>query len=111
MTTLRPLPCFVVLLAACGPPKPVTPYLTPQAANQLLHYDAKAETWMTHVRRQNANCEYKLDLPDQTSHPTQIDLDHIVWCANRPSPRELDASVSFEYDKDAQRWVVKRFSS
>jgi hypothetical protein len=111
MTTLRTLLCCAVLLGACAPPKPVTPYLTPQTANQLLHYDTKAEAWMTHVRRQDPNCEYKLDLPDQTNHPAQIDLDHIVSCANRPSPRELDASVSFEYDPAAQRWVVKRFSS
>jgi hypothetical protein len=111
MTILKTLPFFALLLAACSPPKPVTPYLTPQTASELLHYDTKAEAWMTHVRRQDPSCEYKLELPDQTNHPAQIDLQHIVSCANRPSPRELDASVSFRYDKATQHWVIERFSS
>lgn len=102
---------IILLLAGCTPPKPKTPALTPETANQLLNYNNKAKDWMTYVKKQNAACEYKLDLPDQTSGPTQIDLDHIVQCANRPSPRELDASVSFAFDPDTQRWVVKRFSS
>jgi hypothetical protein len=34
-----------------------------------------------------------------------------VYCGNRPSPTELDASVSFAYDKDKQQWVILRFSS
>ncbi len=102
---------FIVLLAACAPPKPTTPALTPEAAAELVHYNAKAETWITYVKKQNAACSYKLDLPDQTSQPTSIDLDHIVSCANRPSPKEFDASVSFVFDKDTQKWTVKRFSS
>ncbi len=101
----------IFLLAACTPPKPTTPALTPGEAEQLVHYSAKAQTWITYVKKQNAACDYKLDLPDQTSQPTSIDLDHIVLCGNRPSPREFDASVSFAYDKDAQKWVITRFSS
>ncbi len=66
---------------------------------------------MIHVKKQDATCEYRLDLPDQTSHPAQLDLDHIVSCGNRPSPKEYDASVSFVYDPDKQQWVVSRFSS
>lgn len=66
---------------------------------------------MVHVKKQDPSCEYRLDLPDQSSHPTQIDLDHIVYCRNRPSSKELDASVSFAYDKDKQQWVILRFSS
>ncbi len=66
---------------------------------------------MTYVKKQNAACEYKLDLPDQTAQPTSIDLDHIVSCANRPSPKEFDASVSFAFDPDTQKWAIKRFSS
>ena len=101
----------VLLLAACAPPKPKTPALTPEAANQLLHYNNKALNWMTYVKKQNAACEYKLELPDQTSGPTQIDLDHIVVCANRPSPKEFDASVSFAFDPSTQKWTLLRFSS
>ncbi|MBV8568972.1 MAG: hypothetical protein JO319_00020 [Acidobacteriaceae bacterium] len=100
-----------LFLAACGPPKSDIPALNPQEAGSLLHYNNKAENWMIYVRKTNPSCEYTLDLPDQSSHPPQIDLDHIVTCGGRPSPREFDASVSFAYDPDQKRWVVKRFSS
>lgn len=101
----------IVLLAGCGSPKPRVPSLTPEQANELLHYNAKAETWMIHVKKQDPSCEYRLDLPDQTSQPTTIDLDHIVYCGNRPSGKEFDAAVSFAYDAQAQKWVIARFSS
>lgn len=100
-----------VMWAACGPPKARVPSLTPEQANELLHYNPKAETWMIHVRKQDASCEYRLDLPDQTSQPTTIDLDHIVYCGNRPSGKEFDAAVSFAYDPQAQKWVITRFQS
>jgi hypothetical protein len=96
---------------ACSPPKPSTPSLTPQNAAELLHYNNRAQTWIKYVKRNNPTCDYRLDLPDQTSHPTQIDLDHIVRCGNSPSPKEFDASVSFAFDKDQQRWVLTRFRS
>lgn len=102
---------FTLLLLSCTPPKPATPALTPGAAAELLHYNPKAETWMTYVKKQNATCEYKLNLPDQTSQPTSIDLDHIVLCGNRPSPKEFDASVSFVFDQNSQKWMITRFSS
>jgi hypothetical protein len=101
----------VLLISACTPPKPSVPALTPQTAAGLLQYNAKAKTWLVHVKKQNPACDYKLELPDQISHPTTIDLDRIVTCGGRPSPRELDASVSFVYDQAAGRWVISRFSS
>jgi hypothetical protein len=101
----------VLGVGGCGAPKPRVPSLTPGEANELLNYNPKAKTWMIHVKKQNPNCEYRLDLPDQTSQPTTIDLDHIVYCNNRPSPLEFDAAVSFAYDPQAQRWVITRFQS
>jgi hypothetical protein len=100
----------LVVVAACSPPKPRVPSLTPQQANELLNYNPKAKTWMIHVKKQDPSCEYRLDLPDQTSQPTAIDLDHIVVCNNRPSPKEFDAAVSFAYDPQAQTWTITRFS-
>ncbi len=102
---------LMLFLVGCSKPKPAIPSLTPGGAAELLHYNTKAEAWMIHVKKQDATCEYKLDLPDQTSHPAQLDLDHIVYCGNRPSPKEYDASVSFAFDPDKQQWVVMRFSS
>jgi hypothetical protein len=108
-------PFLAVLAAAilfsCGAPKPTTPALTPQTAAELLQYNNKAKDWLIYVKKQNPACEYKLDLPDQISQPTSIDLDHIVSCAGRPSPKEFDASVSFAYDKAAGHWVITRFAS
>ncbi|MGA8028493.1 MAG: hypothetical protein WB992_15220 [Bryobacteraceae bacterium] len=109
---MKKLACLSVLLfVACSAPKPTTPSLTPEEAAELLHNNNKAQTWITYVKKQNASCDYKLDLPDQSANPTTLDLDHIVSCGNRPSPKEFDASVSFAYDKDAQKWVITRFSS
>lgn len=108
------LPCVAGLFffTACStPPKPVVPALNPQQAASLLHYNSKAETWLIHVRKQDPSCEYQLDLPGQLNHPTEIDLNHIVVCGGRPAPMEFNASVSFAYDKDQQRWVITRFSS
>lgn len=99
------------VLASCTPPKPQIPALTPQAAAGLLQFNASAKTWLIHVRKEDPTCTYKLDLPDQTSHPTTVDVDHIVSCGGRPSPRALDATVTFKYDEAAARWVVSRFQS
>jgi hypothetical protein len=102
---------LVLALAACTPPKPTVPALTPETAAALLRYNAKAETWMTHVKKQNATCEYQVDLPDQRNQPTEIDVAHIVYCGGQPAPREYDASVSFSYDAQAGHWVITRFAS
>lgn len=101
----------LLLCVSCGSPKPTTPALTPQLAGELLHYDNNAKNWLIHVKKQNPGCEYQVTLPAQNNHPTQIDLTHIVWCQGSPSPTEFDASVSFEYDQQAQRWVIKQFRS
>ena len=101
---------FLLLTACSEPPKPQIPALTPETANEVLHYDHKAEGWLARAKKQDPSCVYALDIPDQTNHPTQLDFSHIIKCGGRAAPLELDASVSFQYDKDAQHWVVMRFS-
>lgn len=106
---LSSLLCFTV---ACNtPPKAEIPALTPDAAAALLQLNPKAKVWLEHIQKQNPACSYKLDLPDQSSNPVAIDIDHAVSCGNRPSPREFDATVSFAYDKAAGHWVISRFAS
>jgi len=100
-----------LLLVACGTSKPTVPALNPEQATTLLRYNNRAVNWMVFVHRNNPACEYKLDLPDQSAHPAQLDLDHIVSCGGRPAPKEFDASVSFAYDTAQQKWVLTRFSS
>ena len=101
----------LLLLTSCTPPKADIPALTPQTAATLLQFSPKAKVWMEHVRKENPACEYKLDLPDQTNHPTTLDVDHAVMCGGKESPRALDASVTFAFDKAAGRWIISRFSS
>ena len=109
------LACLFALffLSGCGtPPKEShPPALSPEQAAALLRYNSRAEVWLVHIRKTNPSCGYKLDLPEQYRHPTEIDLNHIVVCGGRPAPIEFDASVSFVYDKDQQKWVISRFSS
>lgn len=101
----------VLLMAACSTPKPQVPQLTPQGAAALLQFDNKAHNWITYVKKQNPTCEYKVDLPDQANHPTEIDIDHVISCAGRPAPKEFDATVVFTYDASQSRWAIQRFSS
>ncbi|MDQ2775368.1 MAG: hypothetical protein M3Y57_10705 [Acidobacteriota bacterium] len=102
----------VILLSACSaPPPPPIPSLTPEQAAGLLHFNNRASNWLIYVKKQNPACGYKLDLPDQSTHPTEVDMSHIVWCGSAASPKEFDASVVFVYDKAAGKWTVSRFSS
>jgi hypothetical protein len=102
----------LTLLCACsGTKKPDVPSLNEQLATELLHFDHKADAWLTYVKKQNPACGYRVDLPDQSSHPTEIDIDHLVSCGGRPAPKEFDATVTFVYDPTAQRWKVGRFAS
>ena len=106
------LPFLLCLAVSCGQaPKSEIPALTPENAAALMQLNPKAKVWLEHVHKQNPACDYKLDLPDQSSNPTTIDFDHAISCGGRPSPRELDASVSFTYDKAAGHWVITRFAS
>jgi len=99
------------LLFSCGPPKPVTPALTPENAAQILGFDERAQNFITRVKIKNPACEFRLTLPDQVPPLTQIDLQHIVMCANRPAPLEFDASATFIYDPASGKWKLTRFSS
>jgi hypothetical protein len=103
---------MLVLLVACGaPPKSDIPSLNPEQAAELLHFNHRADNWITYVKKHNPACGYRIDLPDQSNHPAEIDIPHAVWCGNAPSPKEFDASVVFTYDTDAKKWTISRFAS
>jgi hypothetical protein len=99
------------LFSCTGPPKPTTPALTPENAAQLLNFDERAQRFIVGVKIKNPNCEFRLILPDQVPPLTQIDLEHIVMCSNRPAPLEFDAGATFIYDPAVGKWKLKRFSS
>jgi hypothetical protein len=98
-------------LFSCSPPKPTTPALTPENATQLLRFDQRAQNFIARVKTSNPNCDFRLTLPDQIPPLTQIDLQHIVVCANRPAPLEFDASATFNYDPVSGTWKLTRFAS
>lgn len=99
------------MLTACSPPKPVVPSLTPGLAVALLQQNNRSKNWLEGVKRQNPACSYRVELPDQSAHPTVIDVQQIVYCGAQPAPRVMNASVSYRYDKESGRWVISRFSS
>jgi hypothetical protein len=102
----------LLLFSSCsGSPKPTTPALTPENAAQLLNFDERAQNFIARVKTKNPNCEFRLTLPDQVPPLTQIDLEHIVMCANRPAPLEFNASATFIYDPTLGKWKLRRFSS
>ncbi len=111
MTKLACLGLLLMLAACSTPPKPTVPSLTPETAAALLRYNSRAETWLIHVKKHSASCEYKVEVPDQTNHPTELDVSHIVYCGGTPAPLEYNATVSFAWDAQAQHWVITRFSS
>jgi hypothetical protein len=100
-----------LFFAACSAPKQSVPSLTPGVAAALLQLNPKSKNWLTGVKRQNPACEYRVELPDQSAHPTVIDVQGIVYCGAQPAPRSMNATVSYRYDKESGRWVISRFSS
>lgn len=102
---------FLALAGCSGPKKADVPALNPELANELLHFDHKADAWLTYVKKQNPTCGYQVVLPDQSSHPTEIDIEHLVSCGGRPAPKEFDATVTFVYDAASQKWTIGRFTS
>lgn len=103
--------CILLASACSAPKKEDVPSLTPQAAAALLQLNPKSKNWLTRVKRENPVCEYRIELPDQSAHPTTIDVARIIMCGTQPAPRSLDATVTYTYDKAAGHWVISRFSS
>lgn len=110
-TPLLALSSGILLLASCSPAPEPTPALTPENAVALLQANDRAKNWITYAKKQDYTCEWHLELPDQSAHPNEIDVDHIIQCRITRSPRELDASVQFIFDKAQKRWLISSFRS
>ena len=104
----------MMVLVGCGsaPPKKAdVPSLNPELASQLLHFNHRADAWLTFVKKQNSSCIYQVDLPDQSAHPTEIAIQHLVTCGGRPAPKEFDATVTFTWDPGEGKWTISQFTS
>jgi len=112
MTKVIGLLAFIAMASvACGPPPEVTPALTPENAVALLQNDNKAKGWMTYALKQDSTCQWKMDIPDQSSHPIEVEVAHVMNCRVTSSPRALDARVVFTFNKTEKRWELTQFSS
>jgi hypothetical protein len=101
----------IVFSGACSPPPDPTPALTPENAVALLNNSNKAKDWLAFTQKHDSSCQWRVTLPEQASHPTEIDADHVVYCRVTPNPRELDASAQFTFDKVEKRWMLTAFRS
>ncbi len=101
----------LLIAGACSPPPDPTPALTPENAVALLNNSNKAKDWMAYALKHDSSCQWKVDLPEQASHPIEVDLDHVMNCRVTPNPRELDASAVFTFDKVEKRWTLTDFRS
>ncbi len=98
-------------LAACSPPKPAIPPLSPEVAQQLIRYDTRATNHLKFVQSQMPGCEYVLHLPDQASHPQSVEVDHIVSCGGRTDLKAYDASAEFQWNQAQGHWELYHFGS
>jgi hypothetical protein len=105
------LAVIALLWVACGPPPEVTPALTPENAVALLQNDNKAKGWMTYALKQDSSCQWRLDLPDQSNHPVEVEVAHIMNCRVTSNPRALDARAAFTFNKAQKRWELTDFRS
>jgi hypothetical protein len=101
----------VVFAVACSTPPEAAPALTPENAVALLNNSNKAKDWLAYAQKHDSSCQWRVTLPEQASHPTEIDADHVMWCRVTTNPRELDASAVFTFDKIEKRWKLTDFRS
>lgn len=101
----------LVSAGACSPPPDPTPALTPENAVALLNNSNKSKDWMTYAQKKDSTCQWRVTLPEQANHPTEIDADHVMYCRVTPNPRELDASAQFTFDKNEKKWMLTAFRS
>jgi hypothetical protein len=105
------LAAVAIVLVACGPPPQVTPALTPENAVALLQSDNKAKAWMIYARKQDSTCQWQMEISDQSNHPVEVEVAHIMNCRVTTSPRALDASATFTFNKAEGRWELTQFRS
>ncbi len=105
------LALIATVSVSCGPGPEVTPALTPENAVALLQIDGKAKDWLAYAQKQDSTCQWRLEIPDQASHPVEVEVAHIMSCRVTTSPRALDASVTFTFNKAQKRWELTQFRS
>jgi hypothetical protein len=105
------IPWFVFVLACSSTKPPEHPPLSPTIAEQLLHYDTRADNHLKNLKRLDPTCVYKLQLPDQSTHPESIEIDHIAFCSGRNDLKAFDTRADFQWNKAAGKWELVHVGS
>jgi hypothetical protein len=101
----------LILLMGCTEKAPPHPALSPLAAERLLHYDTRAQNRLKSIQKQDRTCDFKIQLPDQSTHPTVVEADHVVTCGGRNDLKAFDANAEFQWNKAQKRWELSHFGS
>lgn len=97
--------------AACSSPRPTHPPLSPTIAQQLLRYNTRAANHLKYIQSQDKSCVYQVTLPDQSSNPSSIQVNHIAFCSGRNDLKQFDAHVEYEWNKNENKWEISYFGS
>ena len=66
---------------------------------------------LKYIQSQDRTCVYQLQLPDQSSHPDSVEVDHISFCSGRSDLKQFDARVEFQWNKAENKWEISHFGS
>jgi hypothetical protein len=109
MTKLSLLAITALAGVGCTPKVPPHPALGPVTAERILHYDTKAQNRLKESKSQDPSCDYKIQLPDQSTHPDSVEVDHVVWCGGRNDLKQFDANAEFTWNKERGQWELSHF--
>lgn len=101
----------LAFVGACSSPPPQHPPLSPTVAQQLLRYNTRAANHLKYIQSQDRSCVYQVNLPDQSSHPKTVEVNHIAFCSGRNDLKQFDARVEFEWNQAAGKWEISYFGS
>jgi hypothetical protein len=102
---------LAALCASCTPQVPPHPALAPITAERLLHYDARAQNRLKHIKSEDPTCDFKVLMPDQSNHPDSIEANHVVSCGGRTDLKQFDANAEFRWNKERGQWELAYFGS
>ena len=107
--TKLPLLAIAALSAGCTPKVPPHPALSPMTAERILHFDGKAQNRLKQIQSQDRTCDFRLQLPDQGTHPDTVEVDHVVSCGGRNDLVQFDANAEFSWNKERGQWELTHF--
>jgi hypothetical protein len=103
--------CALLFQFGCSEARPTHPPLSPTVAQQLLRYNTRAANHLKYIQSQDKSCVYQVNLPDQSSHPEFVVVNHIAFCSGRNDLKQFDARVEYQWNKNENKWEIAHFGS